>query len=307
MIYSKRNLANMGKLAVIGAGKWGKALFDAFSSKSDDILITSRTPRDIKGFVSLDEALKCEYLVISISTQEISSWLEANYINYGQKVLVASKGIEANSGRFLNEIYGKYIDQNNIGFISGPSFASEVSLGLPTALVINSSSKEFYEEFAPFFPNFIKTYYSDDVVGSEIAGAYKNVLAIASGICDGLKLGNNARASLISRGLVEMHRFGEYFGAKDDTFFGLSGAGDLFLSASSTMSRNYRVGLGLAGGKNIDVIVQELGEVAEGVKTAEAIYKISSEKNIYTPIANEVKFIIEGKNPKQSLKDLLSR
>lgn len=297
----------MGKLAVIGAGKWGKALFDAFSSKSDDILITSRTPRDIKGFVSLEEALKCEYLVISISTQEISSWLEANYINYGQKVLVASKGIEANSGRFLNEIYGKYIDQNNIGFISGPSFASEVSLGLPTALVINSSSKEFYEEFAPFFPNFIKTYYSDDVVGSEIAGAYKNVLAIASGICDGLKLGNNARASLISRGLVEMHRFGEYFGAKDDTFFGLSGAGDLFLSASSTMSRNYRVGLGLAGGKNIDVIVQELGEVAEGVKTAEAIYKISSEKNIYTPIANEVKFIIEGKNPKQSLKDLLSR
>lgn len=233
--------------------------------------------------------------------------MKKNFVNYGQKVLVASKGIEASSGRFLNEIYSKYVDEKNLGFISGPSFASEVKMGLPTALVINSSSKEFYDEFSQFFPRFIKTYYSDDVIGSEIAGAYKNVLAIASGICDGLGLGNNARASLISRGLVEMHRFGEYFGAKDDTFFGLSGAGDLFLSASSTMSRNYRVGLGLASGKNIEVIVQELGEVAEGVKTAEAIYKISSEKNIYTPIANEVKFIIEGKNPKQSLKDLLSR
>lgn len=297
----------MGKLAVIGAGKWGEALYNAFSHVYSDVLITSRTPRDIKGFVSLEEALKCEYLVISISTQEIASWLEKNFVNNNQKVLVASKGIEASSGRFLNEIYSKYVDEKNLGFISGPSFATEVKAGLPTALVINSVSKEFYDEFSHFFPSFIKTYYSDDVIGSEIAGAYKNVLAIASGICDGLKLGNNARASLISRGLVEMHRFGEYFGAKDDTFFGLSGAGDLFLSASSTMSRNYRVGLGLAEGKNIDVIVQELGEVAEGVKTAEAIYKISSEKNIYTPIANEVKFIIEGKNPKQSLKDLLSR
>jgi glycerol-3-phosphate dehydrogenase (NAD(P)+) len=143
------------------------------------------------------------------------------------------------------------------------------------------------------------------VIGSEIAGAYKNVLAIASGICDGLGLGQNARASLISRGLVEMERFGEVFGAKKDTFLGLSGAGDLFLTASSTMSRNFRVGLGLASGQNIADILNQIGEVAEGVETSKAIYKISVEKNIYTPIAREVKLILDGKNPKDSLKDLL--
>ncbi len=151
----------------------------------------------------------------------------------------------------------------------------------------------------------MKTYYSKDVIGAEVAGAYKNVLAIASGICEGLQLGNNARASLISRGLVEMQRFGLHFGAKKSSFVGLSGAGDLFLTASSTLSRNYRVGLGLAKGKTLDAILEELGEVAEGVKTAEAIDKLSSKHDIYTPIANEVKLVLEGKNPQDSLKDLL--
>lgn len=298
----------MAKLAVIGAGKWGEALHSAILDIDPNALITSRTPRDIKNFVCLDKALMCEYLLISISTQEIARWLEQNYKpNNKHKILVASKGIDANSGKFLNEIYSNYISEDKIGFISGPSFATEVLDKLPTALVINSKSKEFYKEFSRFFPPYIKTYYSDDVIGSEIAGAYKNVLAIASGICDGLKLGNNARAALISRGLVEMYRFGKFFGADEETFLGLSGAGDLFLSASSTMSRNYRVGLSLAKGKDIKTIIDELGEVAEGVKTAEAIYNISKQKGIYTPISNEVKFVIDGKDPKQSLKDLLNK
>lgn len=172
--------------------------------------------------------------------------------------------------------------------------------------MINSTSKKFYNKFSPFFPNFLKTYFSRDVIGAEVSGAYKNVLAIASGICDGLNLGNNARASLISRGLVEMERFGRHFGSKKKTFYGLSGAGDLFLTASSTLSRNYRVGLGLAGGKSIETILEELGEVAEGVKTSEAIKKLSKEHKIYTPIADEVNLILKGKNPKSSLKDLLN-
>jgi glycerol-3-phosphate dehydrogenase (NAD(P)+) len=120
-----------------------------------------------------------------------------------------------------------------------------------------------------------------------------------------LNLGQNARASLISRGLVEMERFSRHYGASKDTFIGLSGAGDLFLTASSTLSRNFRVGLGLAEGKSLERILEELGEVAEGVMTSFAIYKLSKQKNIYTPIANEVKLILEGKQPMQSLKDLL--
>jgi glycerol-3-phosphate dehydrogenase (NAD(P)+) len=179
--------------------------------------------------------------------------------------------------------------------------------GLPCALVINSTSKKLYKEFDPFFPNFIKTYYSKDVIGAEVAGAYKNVLAIASGICEGLHLGKNAQASLIARGLVEMERFGKFFGSKKSSFLGLSGAGDLFLTANSTMSRNYRVGLGLASNKNLDEILKELGEVAEGIKTADAVFNLSLKYGIYTPIANEVKLILDGKNPKDSLKDLLKQ
>tara|TARA_B100001063_G_C16687788_1_gene515336 strand:- start:236 stop:1129 length:894 start_codon:yes stop_codon:yes gene_type:complete len=294
-----------GSIAVIGAGKWGQALHFALSQKQK-CLITSRTKRDIKNFVDLDTALKCDFLVIAIPAQEIRAWLKNNFKFNNHKILVASKGIEASSGEFLNEIYADFVPEKNIGFISGPSFAAEVIQGLPCALVLNSSSKELYDEFEPFFPNFIKTYYSDDVIGAEVAGAYKNVLAIASGICEGLNLGKNAQASLISRGLVEMQRFGKHFGAKKSSFVGLSGAGDLFLTASSTMSRNYRVGLGLAENKSLEDILEELGEVAEGVKTSEAIYNLSSKHEIYTPIAKEVKLVLDGKNPLDSLKDLLS-
>ena len=293
-------------ICVIGAGKWGQALHYALSQKQK-CLITSRTKKDIENFVSLEEALSCEYLIIAIPSQSIRKWLQENFkhTNPNQKVLVAAKGIEADTGAFLQEIYEEFVPKKNLGFISGPSFASEVIQGLPTALVLNSESKTFYDEFYKFFPDFIKTYYSSDVIGAEISGAYKNVLAIASGICEGLKLGQNARASLISRGLVEMDRFGQFYGAKKDTFIGLSGAGDLFLTASSTMSRNFRVGLGLASQKSLETILEELGEVAEGVMTSKAIYKLSQENNIYTPIANEVKLILEGKDPQNSLKDLL--
>ena len=301
----------MNSICVIGAGKWGQALHYALlqnqiSSEKYKCFITSRTKKDIKNFISLEEALNCEYLIIAIPAQSIGQWLKNNFVFKNQKILVAAKGIEASSGKFLKEIYEEFIPSKNLAFISGPSFASEVIKGLPTALVINSIDKNLYDEFYKFFPSFIKTYYSNDVIGAEIAGAYKNVLAIASGICQGLNLGNNAQASLISRGLVEMTRFGRFYGAKEDTFLGLSGAGDLFLTASSTLSRNFRVGLGLAQNKKLSDILEELGEVAEGVKTSEAIYNLSSKNNIYTPIANEVKQILDGKSPQQSLKDLLN-
>ena len=295
----------MSSICVIGAGKWGQALHYALNQKQK-CLITSRTKKEIENFVSLQEALDCEYLVIAIPSQSIREWLTKNFKYNGQKVLVAAKGIEANTGAFLQDIYEEFVPKKNLGFISGPSFASEVIQGLPTALVINSTSKKFYNHFHLFFPNFIKTYYSKDVIGAEISGAYKNVLAIASGICEGLKLGQNARASLISRGLVEMTRFGQHYGAKKSTFIGLSGSGDLFLTASSTLSRNYRVGLGLAANKSLEEILTDLGEVAEGVMTSQAIYTLSQTNKIYTPIANEVKLILDGKNPQDSLKDLLS-
>lgn len=292
-------------IAVIGAGKWGQALQFALS-RNFTCKITSRQQKPIENFVSLEEALNCEYLIFALPAQVVRGWLEAHFAFNGQKILVAAKGIEQGSGAFLNEIFAKHVPEDHLSFLSGPSFASEVMQGLPTALVINSTNEILSKEFASFFPSFIKTYTSKDVIGAEVCGAYKNVLAIASGICDGLRLGNNARASLIARGLVEMRRFGKFFGAQDETFLGLSGAGDLFLTASSTLSRNYRVGLFLAEGKKLEDILIALGEVAEGVFTSEAIFELSSKHTIYTPIAHEIALILKGKAPRMSVKDLLA-
>ena len=292
-------------IGVIGAGKWGSALAFALSEKNN-VLITSRTPRDLDNFVTLDEILECEYLIITVPAQQVAAWLEENFIFKNQKILVASKGIEAKTGRFLNEIYEKHVPSENIAFLSGPSFASEVMQSLPTALVVNSHNKELAKELSALFPSFIKTYTSNDVIGAEVCGAYKNVIAIAAGICNGLKLGNNAAAALISRGLVEMQRFGLSYGAKEESFIGLSGAGDLFLTASSPMSRNFRVGLGLAKGESQKEILTSLGEVAEGIGTTYALHDISVKYDLYLPIAREVYLMLEGKNPNESLKDLLT-
>lgn len=295
------------KLAIIGAGKWGQALYHAYSNNpQNDVVITSRTSKDIENFVSLDEALKREYLIIAIPAQSIRGWLEANFKDKGQSVLVAAKGIETATGAMLNEIYSHFLPKKRLAFLSGPSFAKEVKESLPTALIISSTNKALAKKYAQLLPKFIKGYVDKDVVGAEVAGAYKNVIAIAGGVCDGLGLGNNARAALISRGLVEMSRFGKYFGAKNKTFLSLGGAGDLFLTASSTLSRNYRVGLGLAQGKKLDEILEELGEVAEGVGTTRAVEMIAKKHDLYLPIAHEVFLMLDHqKSPLTSVKDLL--
>jgi len=293
------------KIAIIGAGKWGQALYHALSQKND-VVISSRHYKAIENFVSIEEALECEYLVITIPAQFVRVWMEEHFIDRGQKILVAAKGIETDTGAFLNGVYSVFVSADRLAFISGPSFASEVQSSLPTALNISSKNLALAQVFVDALPPFIKGYVSSDVVGAEVSGAYKNVIAIASGVCDGLGLGNNARAALISRGLVEMTRFGEAFGAQVETFLSLGGAGDLFLTASSTLSRNYRVGLGLAEGKKREEILEALGEVAEGVPTAKALHLIARDKKLYLPIAEQVyAMLYEGKNPLLSVKDLL--
>ncbi|NPA12011.1 MAG: NAD(P)H-dependent glycerol-3-phosphate dehydrogenase [Epsilonproteobacteria bacterium] len=294
-------------ISVIGAGAWGSALYFAIK-ENHNALITSRKKRNIEGFVDIEKALESEYIVFVIAAQGAYEFLKKwGWKLQDKKILIASKGIDTKSLKFLDEIFKMYVNEENLAFISGPSFAKEVMQKKPTALVIASQNQSLAKEFASFFPKFIKIYIDSDTKGVEIAGAYKNVIAIAAGISEGLHLGNNARAALISRGLVEMSRFAMCFGAKKDTFLDVAGSGDLFLTATSTMSRNYRVGINLAKGKMLEDILNELGEVAEGVYTTEAIYKISKSKDIYTPIASEVyEIIYKGKSPQESLISLLS-
>jgi len=293
------------RLAIIGAGKWGQALYHAYQ-QNNEVVITSRSSKDIENFVTLDEALDCEYLIMAIPAQAVRGWMEENFKDRNQKLLVAAKGIEVQTGNFLNEVYGSFVEADRLAFISGPSFAAEVQNSLPTALKISSTNLALAEVYAKALPSFIKGYVDSDVIGAEVAGAYKNVIAIAGGVCDGLALGNNARAALISRGLVEMTRFGEHFGAKSETFLSLGGAGDLFLTASSELSRNYRVGFGLAKGKTLEMILEELGEVAEGIPTTKALYTIAQKEDIYLPIADEVDKMLEGKDPMVCVRDLLN-
>ena len=294
------------RIAIIGAGKWGSALFHAFREKNE-VIISSRHRRDMPEFVAMSEALESEYLVMAIPTQFVREFMQSHFKERGQKILVAAKGIEVSSGKFLNEVYEEFLPKERISFLSGPSFAAEVVNSLPTALVVSSTNLELAKTFADAMPSFIRAYSDSDVVGAEVSGAYKNVIAIAAGVSDGLELGNNARAALISRGLVEMSRFGQSFGAKLETFLSLGGAGDLFLTASSHLSRNYRVGFGLAKGKSLEDVLEELGEVAEGVPTTKALVRVAKKRAIYLPIANEVEALLEGKDPKESLMDLLNR
>jgi len=297
----------MSKVAVIGAGRWGQALAHALRKRCD-VVITSRHARDLPGFVAMEEALRREYLVVAISAQAVRGWLAAHRpFGSHHRVLVASKGIDAETGAFMNDIFERFVDASRLCYLSGPSFAKEVMASLPTAVVVSGADLHEAQAWADRFPDFMKTYADTDVIGAEVGGAYKNVIAIAAGICEGLHLGQNAKAALIARGLVEMARFGRHYGAKEATFLSLSGAGDLFLTANSTMSRNYRVGLGLAEGKSVERILEELGEVAEGIGTARALHKIAVENGLYLPIAQEVYEILCGKDVRESLKDLLSQ
>lgn len=284
-------------IAIVGSGKWGQAIAHAIGKNNKVTLYSARNFNAFK---------ECYTHVIFVLRSDKTSEILKKYFkknNDKTKILIATKGLYAD--KFMHEIFSPYF--TNICVLSGPSFASEVMQDLPTALVISSKNLQIAKEFASFFPDNIKTYTNDDVIGAEICGAYKNILAIASGICDGLELGNNARAALISRGLIEIRRFGKFFGANDDTFLGLSGAGDLFLTASSTLSRNYRAGLMLANNKSLDDIKEELKEVVEGVNTASFISKLSVKNNIYCPIANEITNILNGKNIKESIQDLLKK
>lgn len=309
---SNKNIDKI-EVAVIGGGHWGRALSYALSQKNNVGIVSRRELKFLNAIathkvtqISLKSALKCKYIVIAIKSEAMRTMLGKMHFSPESIVLIASKGIEVDSGAFMSDIFDEVCKKHEkVGYLMGPSFASEVLEGMPCALTIHTKAQ--IADCAKIFPNFIKIYMNDDVIGGEVAGAYKNIIAIAAGICDGLQLGNNAKASLIARGLVEMARFGGFFGAKESTFLGLSGAGDLFLTTNSILSRNYRVGNALAKDLPLNNILDSLGEVAEGVFSTKAVVNLAKKHNIYTPIALQVYEILEGKNPRISVKELLLR
>ena len=237
--------------------------------------------------------------------EQIQPWLRP-----GQGVSWACKGLEPGTGRFLHEpAQALFGDSRPLAVVTGPSFAKEVAADLPTAITVAGTEPAYCARVAAALHggNF-RVYTSDDIVGAELGGSVKNVLAVATGICDGMGLGNNARAALITRGLAEMMRLGKSLGAREQTIMGLTGMGDLVLTCTGDLSRNRTLGLKLGSGKSVDEAVEEIGQVVEGVKTSREIWRLAQRLEVDMPIAEQVYGIIhEGRDPYQSVRDLLSR
>ncbi len=235
--------------------------------------------------------------------------LDAGLPSAAAGVVWLCKGIEAATGRLPHEVAADELRRHAAGVLSGPSFAQEVAAGLPVALTVASSSAALQSVVVEAFHDGpARIYRSDDVVGVELGGALKNVMAIAAGICDGLSLGQNARAALITRGLAETVRLGTALGARAETFAGLTGLGDLVLTCTGDLSRNRQVGLALAAGESLATVVARLGHVAEGVPCAQAAETLARERGVEMPIVSAVNAVLAGRQrARDAVLALLSR
>jgi glycerol-3-phosphate dehydrogenase (NAD(P)+) len=324
------------KIAVLGAGAWGTALAISlivnsnsrhkiilWTKDSDHLaeLVLQHTnqrflpdfplPDSIQFTSDLDVAVDAELALIVIPTAGLRETLRA-IIACGKAVPViwGGKGFEAQSAKLPYQVaQEEYAGVAPYGVLSGPSFAQEVAQGLPAALTLASHDEKFSRNTAAqLHTSRLRVYSSNDIVGVETGGAIKNVIAIAAGISDGMGLGYNARAALITRGLAEISRLGLKLGGNMETFMGLTGMGDLMLTCTGDLSRNRQVGLMLAAGKSLPDILRELGHIAEGVYTAREVLKLSQELEVEMPITQAVCSILhDGVPAKMALEVLLNR
>jgi glycerol-3-phosphate dehydrogenase (NAD(P)+) len=306
-------------IAVLGAGAWGTALAIAWSaerpvrlwSREAAHVAAMRRTRENSGFLpgfafptqltatdDFDAAI--DGATIAVIATPVAGLREtaaalARRAFAGRLVWVC-KGFEQGSGRLPHAVVDNVFPGATGGALSGPSFAQEVAAGRPTAVTLAAPSLAEAEALArALHTGSFRVYAHDDVIGTETGGAVKNVLAIATGICDGLGLGHNARAALITRGLAEIARLGVTIGGRRETFMGLAGVGDLILTCTGDLSRNRRVGIELAAGKSLAAILGELGHVAEGVGTAREVARIAGERGIDMPIAQAVAAVLDGR------------
>lgn len=230
-------------------------------------------------------------------------------INFGTRVAWATKGIDHDSNHLLHELVVEHLGERSIAVLSGPSFAKEVAQGLPTAIVVASNNKTFMQNLvARFNQRAFRVYMSEDIIGVQLGGSIKNVIAIAVGASDGLHYGANARSALITRGLAEIMRLGVAMGAQSQTFMGLSGMGDLVLTCTDDQSRNRRLGLTIAQGKSVEAAMEEIGQVVEGVNTVEQVLHLADKYQVEMPICQQVYRVLHGKiQLKDAVVELLSR
>ena len=324
------------KVTVVGGGSWGTALAQLLAGKgytvpllvrdakqADQINATRQNTKylpdvllsdNLKATTDKQAALQqAQYVLFSVPCQAFRRTLREMrpYMVQNPTVICSNKGLELDTGKTVSEVVTEELAEQEplFAMLSGPSFATEVVRGLPTAIVMACCNATCGKELRELFSTeSFRVYSSTDVLGVELGGAFKNIIAIAAGMSDGLAFGANARAALITRGLAEMSRLGVAMGAKAETFMGLSGMGDLVLTCTGDLSRNRQVGLQLGQGKSLDHILSAMNQVAEGVKTTTAVYQLAQRLNVELPITETMHAILhDGKNPHDAWRELMIR
>lgn len=329
------SIASEKPIAVLGAGAWGTALAILFSHNRHKTLLWGHDPRHIQALLdthsneeslpgipfpeslqpvtSLEQAIRhCGDILIAVPSHAFHSVLEqiSPLLEREQRILWATKGLEKDTGKLLHENFESVLGaQRPYAVLSGPTFAAEVARGLPTAVTIASNDQSFADELAQRIHNdCFRAYTSNDVVGVELGGAVKNVMAIAAGIADGLGFGANTRAALITRGLAEIMRLGTAMGGQQETFMGLAGLGDLVLTCTDNQSRNRRYGLARAQGLDHLAALDSITQVVEGIQTAREVLRVAEQHRIDMPITRQIyRVLYEDVDPREAVHDLFAR
>ena len=326
---------NTQTIAVLGAGSWGTALAMLLGQNGHQVNLWSHNaehansmqqtrennrylagltfPETLNVSADLEKTLKdINDILIVVPSHAFRKTLNTikPFITNSHRIAWATKGLETDSCKLLHQVAREVLgDKISLAVISGPTFAKEVAQGLPGAVTIASGDQALALDWAHLLHNnYFRAYTGRDVIGVELGGACKNVIAIAAGIADGMGFGANARAALIARALAEITRLGLSLGAKAETFTGLTGLGDLVLTCTDDQSRNRRTGLALGKGKNLDAVVKQIGQVVEGVATAKEVVALAKKQNIDMPITEQVYNVLyKNSSPEEAVNALFNR
>lgn len=326
----------MNKIAVLGAGSWGTALSIVLADNGHDVRLWSHRqdqveeinhthrnkkyldttiPEQIKAYHTLEEAVKDVSVVVIVvptkAVREVCNQL-SSVLKQRAVIIHASKGIEPKTLKRVSEMISEELDNykyEDIVVLSGPSHAEEVALRQPTTVTVSSLNTENAQIAQDLFINkSFRVYTSPDIIGIELGGALKNIIALGAGISDGLGYGDNAKAALITRGLAEIARLGTSLGANPLSFLGLPGVGDLIVTCTSVHSRNWRAGNLLGKGVKLDDVLDQMGMVVEGVRTVKAAYQFAEEQHVEMPITTGIhQILFDGKDPKDIVEQLMNR
>jgi glycerol-3-phosphate dehydrogenase (NAD(P)+) len=324
----------MSKISLLGAGTWGSALAILLSGNGHDVTIWTKIEKEAKGLaenrnnlrnlpgavlpetvkITLDMEEACrdrDLIVMAVASPYIRQTAKeaAPFIREGQILVNVSKGIEDRTLYTLSQVIKEEIPQADVAVLSGPSHAEEVSRGVPTTVVVGAETKVTARFVQDIFMNDIfRVYTSPDITGIELGGSLKNVIALAAGIVDGLGFGDNTKAALMTRGMAEISRLGIKMGGKMETFAGLSGFGDLFVTCTSKHSRNWNAGYLMGQGKSMEEAMQQVNQVVEGVNSARAALELANRHGVEMPIVEQINLLLfEKKSAKDALSDLLMR